>query len=36
VVFGGEFTGALDFGPPTSPLSAVNAELFLVFARLLP
>jgi hypothetical protein len=36
VVFGGEFTGALDFGSPTTPLSAVNAELFLVFARLLP
>jgi hypothetical protein len=36
VVFGGDFSGFLDFGPPTVPLDAAAAEEFLVFAKLLP
>jgi hypothetical protein len=36
VVFGGEFGGALDFGAPTTQISAANAADFLVFAKLLP
>jgi hypothetical protein len=36
VVFGGDFSGSLDFGPPTVPLDAASPEEFLVFAKLLP
>ena len=36
VVFGGDFAGSLDFGPPTVPLDAAIQEEFLVFAKLLP
>jgi hypothetical protein len=36
VVLGGEFTGLLDFGAPTTQLNVDSAQDFLVFARLLP
>jgi hypothetical protein len=36
VVLGGEFGGSLDFGAPTTPISATNAADFLLFAQLLP
>jgi hypothetical protein len=33
LVFGGEFGGALDFGPPTSAISTAGTDAFLVFGK---